>query len=134
MATETDLLIWGYQRLEAEIRTRLEEIETLREMQKQTKEKMPRLHYIQGLGQQGLAAQIHFAGTEDECKAWVSEVPYLEMTEDGLQIRKKDTPRVGSYPVAGFIGSVTPVDKGWREISDMAELNNQKKGNRDASE
>jgi formate dehydrogenase maturation protein FdhE len=128
MATETELLIWGYKRLETEIQARLKEIETLREMQKQTKEKMPRLYYIQGFGQQGLAARIHFAGSFDDCKVWVSHNEQLELTEDEQQIRRKDVPQVGSYPVAGMIASVTPVDKGWREISDMAELDNRKGG------
>lgn len=126
MATETELLE-QYNYLQSQIEAKRAEIETLRQMQGVIKETMPRLCYIYGFGQQGLERGILFAGTEDECKAWIAQQPEHEIVENGEQIRRKNVPQVGSYPVAGLIRSVTPVDKGWREISDMVEAAKKRK-------
>jgi hypothetical protein len=131
----TQQLLEYHQAIESQIKSHYRDIELLREKQKEVEEQLPRLYYVQGFGQQGLAARIHFAGSFEDCKVWVSHNEQLELTEDEQQIRRKDAPKAGSYPVAGMIASVTPVDNGWREISDMAELDKQvKERNRNVSE
>jgi hypothetical protein len=129
MATETELLIEHYNYLQSEIDARLKEIENLREMQEQTREKMPKLYFIEGTGQHGLAARIHFVGSEEECKIWVSHNPNLYI--DGTQVCRKGTKATPVfYFSAGEIRSITPVDERWQEISDMAELGKQLSENR----
>jgi hypothetical protein len=132
--TETELLMWLYYRIKVEINAKQQKIEDLRQIQQETKAMMPRLYFVKGFGQEGLAKRIHFAGTEEECKAWVSQNANLEVMDNGVQIRNKNTPPVGTHLVAGLIDSVTPLDKDWHKISKMAELGQKKKGDASVNE
>ena len=120
--TSSNELISEWNNLETQIQEKLEEVEKLRQQQKAVEEKLPRLYFVQGFGQQGLAARVHFVGPHEECLKWVGHNPSLEMTEDNLQIRRKGVPQVGSYPVAGIIDYVVPVDERWFEILAWPDL------------
>jgi hypothetical protein len=111
---------WNW--LEMRIQETLETLEQLRQEQKHTESKMPRLYFVEGFGDKhGLAERIHFVGSHEECKAWVGANPAFTLDERGEQIYIQPTPKIGTFQLTGLIRHVTPVGKRWFEISSLVD-------------